>query len=428
MESDDPRDRPRRPPGSRAKPQSGREPYSGLGSEPEPDEPRSPRDEPRSGRDEPSAGGQNRPTREPERNQIPKQPRRNENPSSKSTGKSLLAILAIIVILAGLAFAGKKAYDLFVGPEDYEGIGTGEAQIEVKPGDNGAAISRTLVDADVIASFDSFYQLSLSDPRAQQIQPGMYQLRKQMSAGAALDALMDPSTKIQAKVTIPEGARLGQIVELVDKNTHIAAGDLEEVLEDPRDIGLPESAQGNPEGFLFPDTYFVPPNATAKSLLTEMSDRSKKVTEELDIDTRARELGMTQHEILTMASILEYEGKLKEDLPKIARVLYNRLDINMALQLDSTVSYVSKRKGDVWTTPAERADPSLYNTYQHTGLPPGPIGSAGKNTIEAALNPAKGTWLFFLAIDLETGETAFSDTFTEHVRACRAAFGQNACR
>lgn len=350
-------------------------------------------------------------------------PIRPEEPK-KSKLKSLLAIIAILAIIAGLAFVGLKAYRAFIGPEDYEGFGTGEVQVEVKAGDNGAAISRTLVDAGVVASFDAFYQLSLSDSRAQQIQPGMYQLRKRMSASAALDALLDPSTKIQAKVTIPEGARLGQIVELVDKNTHIAAADLEEVLENPTNIGLPDSAEGNPEGFLFPDTYFVAPNTTAESLLTEMATRSKNVTKELNIETRARELGMTEHEILTMASILEYEGKLEDDLPKIARVLYNRLEIDMPLQLDSTVSYVSKRAGDVWTTPEERADPSLYNTYQHTGLPPGPIGSAGKKTIEAALNPAEGSWLYFLAIDLDTGETAFSDTYREHVNACKRAYGQ----
>lgn len=343
-------------------------------------------------------------------------------PPNKSKGKSIFAIVAIIAILLGLAFVGKKAFDAFVGPEDYEGIGTGEVLVEVKKGDNGASISRTLVEAGVVASFDAFYQLSLSDGRAQQIQPGMYQLREKMSASAALDALMDPSTKIQAKVTIPEGYRLDQIVELVDKKTHISAADVQAVLDDPSDIGLPESAQGNAEGFLFPDTYFVAPNATATSLLTEMAERSKAVTKELDIANRARALGKTEHEILTIASILEYEGKREEDLPKIARVLYNRLEIGMALQLDSTVSYVSKRKGDVWTTAEERASDSPYNTYKHVGLPPGPIGAAGRKTIEAALNPADGEWLYFLAIDLETGETAFNETYQGHLDDLNKAF------
>lgn len=340
----------------------------------------------------------------------------------KSKVKSVLAIIAILAILLGLAFVGKKAFDVFVGPKDFDGNGTGQVMVEINKGDNGAAISRTLVDAGVVASFDAFYQLSLNDSRAQQIHPGMYQLRKKMSAAAALDALLDPSTKIQSKVTIPEGYRLDQIVELVGKKTHIPAADVQAVIDDPTEIGLPESAQGNPEGFLFPDTYFVAPNATATSLLTEMAARSKAVTKELDIANRARALGKTEHEILTIASILEYEGKREEDLPKIARVLYNRLEIGMALQLDSTVSYVSKRKGDVWTTAEERNSDSPYNTYKHVGLPPGPIGAAGRKTIEAALNPADGDWLYFLAIDLETGETAFNETYQGHLNDLNKAF------
>ena len=141
------------------------------------------------------------------------------------------------------------------------------------------------------------------------------------------------------------------------------------------------------------------------------------VSKSLNIDSRASALGMSGEEVLTVASILEYEAKKDEDYPKVARVLYNRLKANRALQLDSTVSYVSKRKGDVFTTAEERADPSEYNTYKHPGLPPGPIGSPGEKTIEAALNPAEGNWLYFVAVNLETGETVFSETKEEHEKA-----------
>ena len=114
-----------------------------------------------------------------------------------------------------------------------------------------------------------------------------------------------------------------------------------------------------------------------------------------------------------MASILEYEANRSEDYPKVARVLYNRQKRQMPLQLDSTVSYVSKRSGDVWTTAAERSNTSLYNTYAHAGLPPGPIGSPGEETIKAALNPAEGSWIFFVP-DYEAKTTRFSTTLAEH--------------
>ena len=148
-----------------------------------------------------------------------------------------------------------------------------------------------------------------------------------------------------------------------------------------------------------------------------MVDKTVAVAQDLDIGTRAKALGYTGEEILTVASILEYEAKADEDYAKVARVLYNRLDDGMPLQLDSTVSYVSGRKGDVFTTEDERNAESAYNTYQNTGLPPGPIGSPGEKTIEAALNPAEGSWLYFVAVNLETGETVFSNTFAEHNRA-----------
>ena len=174
------------------------------------------------------------------------------------------------------------------------------------------------------------------------------------------------------------------------------------------------SPEQNPEGYLFPATYTVEPGTSATDLLKQMVAKTVDVSKTLDIDTRASALGLSGEEILTVASILEYEAKKDEDYPKVARVLYNRLKVDQALQLDSTVSYVSKRKGDVFTTAEERADPSAYNTYKHTGLPPGPIGSPGEKTIEAALNPAEGDWLYFVAVNLETGETVFSETKAEH--------------
>jgi UPF0755 protein len=117
---------------------------------------------------------------------------------------------------------------------------------------------------------------------------------------------------------------------------------------------------------------------------------------------------------MTIASILEYEGSRDEDYPKIARAIYNRLDKGMALQSDATVAYANNLSGTVWTTQAERDNPSPYNTYVHTGLPPGPIGSPGEKTIEAALNPAEGPWIYWLVVNLKTGETRFNTTLEGH--------------
>jgi UPF0755 protein len=342
--------------------------------------------------------------------------RRAEKPPGGG-GRGLGTIIVLALIVVALFFGYQKAKDVFGGPEDYSGAGTGSVVVEIPAGSNGQQIANILAKQDVVKSAEAFYQLSIKDQRAQTIQPGFYSLKKQMSAEYALRALIDRKNRVEGKVTIPEGARVGQIVTLIAKNTDISEKDLTTALEKPETLGLPAVAKDNPEGYLFPATYTVEPGTTATQLLRQMVKTTLNTAKKLDIGERARALGLSGEEILTVASILEYEAKKDEDYPKVARVLYNRLKIGMALQLDSTVSYVSKRKGDVFTTQAERDDPSEYNTYQHTGLPPGPIGSPGEKTIEAALNPAEGNWIYFVAVNLETGETVFSETKAEHDRA-----------
>ena len=212
---------------------------------------------------------------------------------------------------------------------------------------------------------------------------------------------------------VPEGARVRQIVQTIVSKTDISKKAVTAALANPKAIGLPAEAQGNPEGYLFPATYSVPPKQSAVGLIKQMVAKSVEVTEALELESKATDVGLTPEQVLTVASILEYEANRGEDYPKVARVLYNRLDKDMPLQLDSTVAYVSQREGDVWTTAAERANTSAYNTYVHAGLPPGPIGSPGEATIKAALSPADGKWLFFVP-DYEAETTRFSTTLKEH--------------
>ena len=343
--------------------------------------------------------------------------RRAAKPPSKPWGRRILTLLVVLAILFGGYKVVGKAMNFFGGPEDYTGQGTGSVVVEIPEGANGQQIANVLAKADVVKSAEAFYQLSLHDSRFQAVQAGFFNLRKHMSADWAMRELTDTGNRVQGKVTIPEGSRVGQIVKTIAKNSDIKEADLVAALDKPEDLGLPKVANLNPEGYLFPATYEVPPGMTAKQLLKIMVKKTIDVSKSLNIETRAQALGYTTEQILTVASVLEYEAKKDEDYPKVARVLYNRLAKPMRLQLDSTVSYVSQREGDVFTTPEERADPSKYNTYTNDGLPPGPIGSPGEKTIEAALNPAEGSWLYFVAVNLETGETIFSNTLGEHNRA-----------
>ncbi|MCM0622111.1 endolytic transglycosylase MltG [Nocardioides bruguierae] len=330
--------------------------------------------------------------------------------------------LAVIVVLALVGVGGyygvQKGTEflrsLTYTPEDYDGPGRGRVLVEVGEGETATDICRVLADEDVVASVDACIAAANVNEDAAGIQVGYYELAKQMSAADAIDVLVDPANLVGSTVTIPEGSRVRDIVKAVASNSNFTRKQLNRLLASPQKIGLPAEADGNPEGYLFPATYTITPDTTAKSLVTDMVAQTTAVEQELGIAAKAEALGLTPHEIITVASILEYEANNKGDYAKVATVIYNRLDLGMALQMDSTVSYVSGREGDVWTTAEEREDDSLYNTYKYSGLPPGPIGSPGRVSMRAALNPKEGDWLYFVP-DFETGKTLFAATYSEHL-------------
>jgi len=324
-------------------------------------------------------------------------------------------------VVGALLYGGLRYTGMIGSAEDYRGSGTGSVEVVIPPGATGVQIGEKLEDAGVVKTAEAFYQESLSDDRSSMIQPGTFRLRERMSSEAAIDALLDHTNRIETNIVVPEGSRVGQIVDAIVKGSDLSEDDVTDALDHPEDLGLPPEANGNPEGYLFPATYTVEDGESARDLLRQMVAQTNKIQQELNLDERAAAVNLDVEQVMTVASILEYEARRDEDYPKVARVLYNRLNEDIPLQLDSTVSYVSKREGDVWTTAAERADPSEYNTYQHIGLPPGPIGSPGRKTIEAALNPADGDWLYFFAD--KHGVTHFNRSFEAHVADCRRAYG-----
>lgn len=335
--------------------------------------------------------------------------------------RGLLAILLVLVVVALAAwFGGSWAVDRVkqaMGENpDYRGPGSGSVVFQVHQGDTATIIGRNLKTAGVVKSVGAFTDAARTDARSRSIQVGYYQLKKQMKAADALAVLVDPKNLIQARLTIPEGYRVKDIVKAIVAKTDIKAAQVQAALKDPNALGLPPEANGDVEGYLFPATYDVVPGETAVQLLRQMVAKTVAVEKQLDIATKAKALGYTPEQILTVASILQYEGSRDEDYPKIARAIYNRLQQGMAIQSDATVAYANNLSGTVWTTQAQRDNPSPYNTYVHTGLPPGPIGSPGEKTIEAALRPADGPWLYWLVVNLKTGETRFNTTLEGHNR------------
>lgn len=344
--------------------------------------------------------------------------RRAEPKSRRGCAPMAIGAVLVLVVVGFLGYVGVgKVKDLFGGAPDYSGPGSGKVVFEVHQGDTASAIGNNLKAAAVVKSVDAFVDAARSDDRSRGIQVGYYALRKHMKASDALAVLVDPKNLVQSVVTVPEGARVADVVATIVAKTKITKAAVVAALEHPARLGLPASADGDVEGYLFPATYSVPPGQTAVGLLKQMVAKAKAEFASLGVSSGASSVGLTPEQVITVASILEFEASRDEDYPKVARAIYNRLKDGMRLQSDATVSYANKLSGQVWTTLEQRNNASPYNTYQHDGLPPGPIGNPGAKTIEAAMHPADGPWLYWVVVNLKTGETVFSTTYADHQKA-----------
>ncbi len=335
--------------------------------------------------------------------------------------KALIAVLLSLIVLGGIGAATtigiNRIYDrLTEGTADFSGPPGEEKVVQVTQGSSIRAIGRMLAEAGVVRTEGAFVAAARDDSRAATLRPGFYRLNLNMPADLALAKMLDPSSRILARVAIPEGRTVEETISKLAKDSGLAKSAFTKALADGKALGLPAWAKGNAEGFLFPATYDVEPDATAESVLKQMVQRFNQALTDTDLVARSAVVGRTPLEVLTIASLIEKEARLAVDQPKVARVIYNRLEKNMKLQLDSTVHYAVGGTDVVTTTAAQRATDSPYNTYLYAGLPPGPIASPGEAAIEAALAPAEGEWLYFVAVNPDTGETKYGVTAAEHAR------------
>lgn len=352
-----------------------------------------------------------------------------EGGARKKQGKGRLAgclavLVALAVLLGGGFFAITKGWqaisDQFAGAGDYPGPGRGSVMFEVKDGDSTAEIGRNLKAAGVVKSVQAFTDAAADEPKALSIQVGAYQLQKEMRAVDALAILIDPGNLVKDTVTIPEGLRVTDILDILAAKTDFSRAEYEKVLAKPQRLGLPSYAGDDPEGYLFPATYDILPDDTPKSILRSMVKAFKRAAAEADLEGRAAELGYTPAELVTIASLLEAEARGR-DMPKVARVVYNRLANDGAptyglLQIDATVNYALDRKLGVALTTDELEVDSPYNTYKYAGLPPGPIEAPGLAALKAAVKPADGDWYFYVTVNLRTGKTKFTADYDEFLQ------------
>ena len=330
-----------------------------------------------------------------------------------------LTSLVIVITLAAVGVLGYKAIGIMrdasaqaTHAEDYKGNGEGEVTVTIPEGASGLDIGDILQEKGVVASGKAFTNAVKNNPKGDTIQPGTYKLKKKMSANAALQALLDPETKGDHTLTVSAGHTKQIVKDRLKQVGNFSDEQIDAAFADTAGIGLPAEAGGNVEGWLAPGTYDVTEKATPKDLVKQMVSRT--VTQLKDLKVPKEDY----HAVLTKASIVEREVNDSRYYGQVARVIENRLaqtngETHGLLQMDSTVQYGLGRFGGIPNSTELADSNNAYNTYVHQGLPPGPIGSPSEEAIKAVLNPPAGSWLYFVTVNLETGETLFSSTSEE---------------
>jgi UPF0755 protein len=322
----------------------------------------------------------------------------------------LLGGLVALLLLAG---AGVLWVRNQIDPPGKPGA---PVQVRVEEGMSLSDIGALLARDGIITNATIFrYYVKLNG--SENVEAGEYTFHKNESMGTVLKILGAGarSTKKQVSLTVPEGLTLDKIA---DKVGELPGRSRERFLELARSGEVRSQYQppnvSNLEGLILPETYFFDEEDDEKAILRRMVDTFDRTATSLNIATAADRLRLTPYETVIVASMVEREAKVPEDRGPIARVVYNRLAVPMRLQIDATVLYALGKDQD-YVLFSDREVNSPYNTYKVDGLPPGPIASPGKASLEAALNPPPGPWLFYVLSD-ENGKHAFATTNDEFNR------------
>ena len=277
-----------------------------------------------------------------------------------------------------------------------------EAIISIGKGATGAVIAQLLFDAKVVKSSSSFFQVAVSDKRSERIAPGTHRIQIKLCAKDALDQLLDPK-RITSLIGVIEGAWITEIADAM-----VASGfSRKEVTAAIKSVDLPAGFK-TLEGLLFPAQYSFEDKTSAQSALTSMIERA--LLEMSNSGIAAGSGKYSPQQLLIIASIIQAEGEPK-DFGKVSQVIRNRLRMGMPLQMDSTVHFVQKLRGNIFLSTKSTLINSEYNTYRKYGLPPGPIGNPGLAAMVAAVSPEVGDWIYFITV--APGDTRFTSTLDQ---------------
>ena len=354
---------------------------------------------------------------------------RGGKPKKRRSGCACLVVCLVLGGgVAGVGYFGYQFYqDRFGAAPNFAGDGNGEeVTVTIPKGAGGSTIGQELKKQGVVKSVDAFIAAQQSNPRGKSIQDGVYTLQKEMSAESAVELLLSPGSR--SNLIIAEGKRNVDVYKLIDKRLGVKEGTTAKVAKsESESLGLPDWALNHDnvkdplEGFLFPSSYSAGKGQKPEDVLKQMVSRANEQYERIGLEEKAQGLGLKNPwELLTVASLLQAEGKTHDDFRKMSEVIYNRLkptntETNQKLQFDSSFNYL-KGQSNINISESEiNSNTDPYNTYTNKGLPPGPIGNPGEEALQAALNPTKDGWIYFVATD-GLSKTEFAKTHDEFLK------------
>ena len=272
------------------------------------------------------------------------------------------------------------------------------ARVEVVKGDTLSSVAEKLERAGIIDNALMFkMEARMGGNEDTQIKTGEYTLKRGEDSDKILAKLTAGVATPVLEITVPEGLDLEQTALRVSRQSDVSSAQFEEAAR-RTDYGygfLEDPAIKSTEGFLFPKKYEFEEGTTAPQMVTRMLEQYLLETQTLDISGAKERLNLTEYELVTVASLIEKEAASPEERPLVASVIYNRIRKDMPLQIDATVLYaLDYPKGEL--SLADLRVDSPYNTYENTGLPPGPICSPGRQSLEAAINPAETDYLYYV--------------------------------
>lgn len=312
--------------------------------------------------------------------------------------KRLVALLMAGILFTVVAISTHNTFLLI----DYRASSNDKkVDVVIENGDYGLEIAKKLEAAGVVKTAKAFYRAALAQKRSESIPPGIHNIDIGISANSAIDQLLDKKRN-RGLISFIEGLRSYEILDILEKSDLLDGKFSGEVFPDAlyktKDL----------EGFLFPAQYAFAPNTTVDDAVTQMLERFSIAAKLTGLNKGY--MDYSPYEILIVASIVGAEGD-PEDYAKIARVIYNRLRINMPLQMNSTIDFAEKRRGNVRMSYKQLALNSKYNTYLYRGLTPTPIGNPGEAAMKAAVSPASGDWLYFITV--KPKDTRFTNSYPE---------------